>query len=106
MFGFGSKKYTATTQGTIVGMCLNAHNFNNGLETELDDGVKVSVSIGISSASGGSSRYPVFEYTVNGQTYRKASGVAHNYGSVKKKIGSTVEVRYNPNDPADAKMKF
>lgn len=103
---FGSKKYTATTQGTIVGMCLNAHNYNSGRETELDNGVKVSVSIGISSAGGGSSRYPVFEYTVDGQTNRKASGMAHNYGSVKKKIGSTVEVRYNPADPADAKMKF
>lgn len=103
---FGRKKYTAVTQGTIVGMAMDAHNFNNGLEKELDNGVKVSVSIGFSSAGGGSSRYPVFEYTVDGQTYRRASGVAHNYGSVKKRIGSTVEVRYNPDDPTDAKMKF
>lgn len=106
MFFFGKSKYAAVTQGTIVGMCLNAINFNSGRETELDDGVKVSVSIGVSSASGGSSRYPVFEYTVNGQTYRRASGVAHHYYSVKKRIGTAVEVRYNPDDPTQAKMKF
>lgn len=103
---FGKKMYTAITQGTIVGMCLNARNYNNGLEKELDNGTSVSVSIGISYVSGGSSRYPVFEYIVEGQTYRRASNVAHNYGSVKRKIGNTVEVRYNPDDPADAKMKF
>lgn len=103
---FGSKKYTETTQGTVIGMCLNAHNYNAGREAELDDGVKVSLSIGISSAGGGSTRFPVVEYTVNGQTYRRAGRVGHNYYSVKKKIGTAVEVRYNPQDPTDVKFKF
>lgn len=103
---FGRNKNMVTTEGIIVGMCLNAYNYNHGMEKELDNGANVSFSIGISSSGGGSSRYPVFEYTVDGTTYRRASGVAHNYGSVKKKIGKTVEVRYNSEDPTDAKMKF
>lgn len=103
---FGKKKNTATTEGIIVGMCLNAYNYNHGMEKELDNGASVSFSIGISSSGRGSSRYPVFEYTVDGVTYIRASGVAHNYGSVKNRIGKTVEVRYNPEDPTDAKMKF
>ena len=51
-------------------------------------------------------RYPVYEYTVNGTTYRRAkTGVSYNSGHVAKMKDKPCKVLYNSADPGDSKAK-
>lgn len=72
-------KCTGTTTGQIVDMCYNAYDYNHG-----GTGNK---AVGISTGGGDAmSRCPIFEYQVNGVTYRKASNVSYNKGQIAKKM--------------------
>lgn len=104
---FGKKKNMVTTEGIIVDMCLNPANYNLGLEKSwtMINGMKVSVSMG-SCSSSHNMYYPVYEYVVNGVTYRRARGIGYSSLLAEKKIGRTVTVFYDPNNPEKSKMKF
>lgn len=90
-------KCTGTTTGQIVDMCYNAYDYNHG-----GTGNK---AVGISTGGGDAmSRCPIFEYQVNGVTYRKASNVSYNKGQIAKKMNRQVSVSYNPENPQEASL--
>ncbi len=73
----------------------------------VSDGIQVEAYIGFNTAhAGGNMRYPVYEYTVNGTTYRRAkTGVSYNSGHVAKMKDKPCKVLYNSADPGDSKAK-
>lgn len=104
---FGKKKNMVTTEGVIVDTCLNPLNYNLGLEKSwtMTNGMKASVSIG-AHFPGRNICYPVYEYAVNGITYRRAGAIGYHRLFAEKKIGKTVTVFYDPENPETAKMKL
>lgn len=89
--------YTEQTQGTIVGMCMNAHSFNRGGSGN----IRGLISSG-SSHTG--TRCPVFEYSVNGRVYKRANPVAYNCYKIQKMLGETRTVYYAPEAPEKASL--
>ena len=45
--------------------------------------------------------YPIFEYTVNNETYRQQSPVGKGVNQVKVKVGEGIPIMYNPAKPDD-----
>lgn len=104
---FRKKNNMATTEGIIVDMCLNPLNYNLGLEKSwtMTNDTKISVSVG-AYFPGFNICYPVYEYVVDGVTYRRAGAMGYHSWFADKKIGKTVTVFYDPKNPKEAKMKF
>ncbi len=48
--------------------------------------------------------HKVYRYVVNGKEYTRADGVRYNEGAVKKWIGKTVPVYYNPENPQQSTL--
>jgi len=93
----GKSPYSGQTQGTVVGMCMNAYDFQHGGSG--------NVSAFISSGSSGTgTRCPVFEYTVNGIVYRRANPIAYNCSLVHKMLGQPRMVYYDPKQPEKASL--
>lgn len=93
----GKNHCTKETQGIVVGMCMNAYSFNNG------GSGNIGMLVSSGSASTGT-RCPVFEYHVNGITYRRASSVAYNCSLVSKMLNQSRTVYYNPKQPEQASL--
>ena len=105
---FGRKKYDSECQGRYTGEgVIDGRRFNESGSTAPTDGIQVEAYIGFNTAhSGGNMRYPVYEYTVNGTTYRRAkTGVSYNSGHVAKMKDKPCKVLYNSADPGDSKAK-
>lgn len=98
-FWVGKKIWKCTEQvtGQIVDMCRNAFSYNNGGTGNSTFGVHVG---GTSRGS----RCPIFSYTVNGITYRRASNVAWNIGYIKRKMQQPQTIYYNPQQPEQASL--
>ena len=105
---FGRKKYDSECQGRYTGEgVIDGRHFNESGGTAPTDGIQVEAYIGFNTAhAGGNMRYPVYEYTVNGTTYRRAkTGVSYNSGHVAKMKDKPCKVLYNSADPGDLKAK-
>ncbi len=105
---FGRKKYDSECQGRYTGEgVIDGRRFNESGGTAPTDGIQVEAYIGFNTAhAGGNMRYPVYEHTVNGTTYRRAkTGVSYNSGHVAKMKDKPCKVLYNSADPGDSKAK-
>lgn len=87
-------KYDGKTTGRIVDMCFNAYDYNRGQNGNLAVGI-------VSGGGSNGTRRPVFEYCVNGVTYRRASNVGGNPINIHNKIENQVPVTvyYNTAEP-------
>ena len=93
----GKSPYSMQTQGTVVGMCMNAYSFNNG-------GFGNISALISSGSSGTGTRCPVFEYMVNGIVYRRANPFAYNVSYVHKMLGQQRMIYYDPKRPERASL--
>lgn len=84
-------------EGKIVDMCYNSYMYNHSG----NGNVKAAISSGSTSPS---SSCPVFEYRVNGVTYRRAGKVAYNRGQLLRIMGQPRMVYYDPRNPEDASL--
>ena len=90
------KPYSQSVLGIITDSCINAYDFNNG-----GTGKKY---VGIGNSSGGSARYPIFEYKIGGVVYKRAHNVAYNAASVYRMINHSKTVYYNSENPQYASL--
>ena len=94
--------------GKIYGReVIYGKRFNESNGTTPTDGVQVEAYIGFNTAhAGGNMRYPVYEYEVNGVTYRRAkAGVSYNSGHVAKMKDKPCKVLYETANPGNSKAK-
>ena len=94
--------------GKIYGReVIYGKRFNESNGTTPTDGVQVEAYIGFNTAhAGGNMRYPVYEYEVNGVTYRRAkTGVSYNSGHVAKMKDKSCKVLYETANPGNSKAK-
>ena len=94
--------------GKIYGReVIYGKRFNESNGTTPTDGVQVEAYIGCNTAhAGGNMRYPVYEYEVNGVTYRRAkTGVSYNSGHVAKMKDKPCKVLYETANPGNSKAK-
>ena len=94
--------------GKIYGReVIYGKRFNESNGTTPTDGVPVEAYIGFNTAhAGGNMRYPVYEYEVNGVTYRRAkTGVSYNSGHVAKMKDKPCKVLYETANPGNSKAK-
>lgn len=97
---FGKRnKRSSQVEGTIVDMCYNSYMYNHGG----NGNVKAGISSGSQSLS---SSCPVFEYQVNGVTYKRADKVAYNRGRLMRIMGQQRVVYYDPDNPQDASLSM
>lgn len=97
MVGKANFKCTATTEGRIIDMCLNAYDYNNGGSGH--------TAIGILMGSSSPGMYcPIFTYRVNGIEYTRASNVSWNQGQIRRKMNKPRMVYYNPENPEQASL--
>lgn len=105
---FGKKKIDGECQGRFTGEgVIDGKRFNESNGTTPTDGVQVEAYIGFNTAhAGGNMRYPVYEYEVNGVTYRRAkTGVSYNSGHVAKMKDKPCKVLYETANPGNSKAK-
>ena len=94
--------------GKIYGReVIYGKRFNESNGTTPTDGVQVEAYIGFNTAhAGGNMRYPVYEYEVNGVTFRRAkTGVSYNSGHVAKMKDKPCKVLYETANPGNSKAK-
>ena len=106
---FGRKKYDSECQGRYTGEgVIDGRRFNESGGTAPTDGIQVEAYIGFNTAhAGGNMRYPVYEYTVNGTTYRRAkTGVSYNSGHVAKNEGQALQGAVQFSRPGRFKSKI
>ncbi len=77
-------------------------NLNRVTNHETTDGVIVDLLRGTDS-DGDASYTPVYEYVVNGNTYRYESAVSYS-GVIVPDIGDRRTILYNPGSPSDARV--
>lgn len=105
-------RYSGETTGVIIDITRQGAQYNNQAERETtvsqgDDKLHVqkNINTGYCGSNSNSNMYaPVFQYTVDGKTYTRASGLAYNKGIAQKKLGKTVPVYYNVNNPQKASL--
>lgn len=105
---FGKKKFDGECQGRYTGEgVIDGKRFNESNGTDPADGIQVEAYIGLNTAhAGGNMRYPVYEYTVEGTTYRRAkTGVSYNSGHVSKMKDKSCTVLYETAKPGNSKAK-
>lgn len=97
MVGKVSFKCTAATEGSIIDMCYNAYDYNNG-----GSGNR---AVGIYVGDSDPGMYcPIFTYRVNGMEYTRASNVSWNRGQIKRKMNKPRTIYYNPENPKQASL--
>lgn len=81
---------------------LFASNLNRVLGHDTAEGTIVDLVF--STDSDGDAAYtPVYEYTVDGQTYRYQGAISFS-GVIVPSLGDTKTILYNPDNPADARV--
>lgn len=93
----GRNNRTVQVEGKIVDMCYNSYMYNQGGSGN----VKALISSGSQCAT---SSCPVFEYKVNGVTYKRAGKIAYNRRRLMRIMGQPCMVYYNPDAPEDASL--
>ena len=82
---------------------LLASNLNRVLKHETTPGVIVDLVF--STDSDGDAAYtPVYQYTVDGDTYRYQGAISYS-GAIVPSIGDRVTMLYDPGNPADARVR-
>lgn len=105
---FGKNKFDGECQGIFTGEgVIDGKRFNESNGTTPTDGIQLEAYIGFKNVhTGGNMRYPVYEYTVNGVTYRRAkTHVSYNSGTVAKMKGKPCKVLYETANPGNSKAK-
>lgn len=107
-------RYSGETTGVIIDITWEGYQYNKRAEEEAADPrgdrklrVQMNVNTGHSGGSlgGNNTMYaPVFQYAVEGRTYSRASGLSYNKGLAQKKLGKTVPVYYDVNNPQKASL--
>lgn len=121
-----ASKSSYSVKGTITDMVWNAAEFNaeqgdNGVEIggvnvkvgsrprrfEINEtGIEMALTPSgtITTSTPNNMFHKVFEYTVDGVTYKRAEGIRYNKGAVEKCIGKEVVVYYDPDNPMRASL--
>ena len=82
---------------------LTASNLNRVLNHETTPGVIVDLVF--STDSDGDAAYtPVYQYTVDGNTYRYQGAISYS-GAIVPSIGDRVTMLYDPGNPSDARVR-
>lgn len=105
---FGRKKYDGECEGRYTGEgVIDARRFNESNGTTPTEGIQVQAYVLTASVhASGNMRYPVYEYTVNGITYRRArTGISYNSGHVSKMKDKPCKVLYETENPGNSKVK-
>lgn len=89
---FGKSTCTEKTQGIMIGMCDSPKAYNNGIPGKGD-------LITSRCPSRIDIKYPVYEYTVNGIVYRRASPMGYKARHWSLYLGEQTTVYYDPNCP-------
>ena len=103
-------RYAGKTTGVIIDITSLAAQYNHRAEKEVTNSqedrklhIHMNTNTGIYNQH--SNMYaPVFQYVVDGRTYSRASGLSYNKGIAQKKLGKTVPVYYNVNNPQKASL--
>ena len=102
--------YAGETTGVIIDITRSGAWYNQQAEEAAagfrEDGefqVQMNANTGLYN-SNNNMYAPVFQYVVEGRTYSRASGLAYNKGIAQKKLGKTVPVYYNVNNPQKASL--
>lgn len=86
----------SAVEGCIIDMCFDNVNFNMGGSGNIRAGIMGTGDV--------TNYYPVFSYTINGVEYKRAGNISYNRGRLKKKIGQTCMVYYDPKNPQKASL--
>lgn len=104
-------KYSGETTGVIIDITRSGYKYNTRAEEEAiisQGNRKIQVQMNINTgnvAKNNKNMYaPIFQYVVNGRTYSRASGLSYNKGIAQKKLGNTVPVYYDMNNPKKASL--
>ena len=103
-------RYSGETTGVIIDITSSGAWYNDRTEKEAsisqgDRKLQVQMHTNTGRYGHPSNMYaPVFQYTVDGRTYSRASGLSYNKGLAQKKLGKTVPVYYNVNKPQKASL--
>lgn len=103
-------RYTGETTGVIIDITRSGGWYNQQAEraaavSQEEHKPHVQIHTDTGSFDNHSNMYaPVFQYIVAGKTYSRASGLSYNEGIAQKKIGKTVPVYYNVDDPRKASL--
>ena len=103
-------RYSGKTTGMIIDLARSGYLYNNRVEEEaaISEGehtLRIQTHANTGTVANHSNTYaPVFQYVVDGRTYSRASGVSYSKGLAQKKLGKTVPVYYNVNNPQNASL--
>lgn len=98
-------RYSGETTGVITDITWSGYRYNKRAEEDHNENHKLRVQVNRNTGSSRNNMYtPVFQYAVDGRTYSRASGLAYNKGIAQKKLGKTVPVYYNVNNPQKASL--
>lgn len=99
------KKFSAKANGTIVDKTIHNTDFEKGTVKISKAGKpEVYVRTGGKTSYGAHSYYLIYEYTVDGTSYRNTTGYAVGGFQANKKIGKTVTVNYNLDHPEQSSI--
>ena len=106
-------RYSGETTGVITDITWSGYQYNKQAEEatisrgDRKPHIQMNANTGHSSGylGGNKTMYaPIFQYAVDGRTYSRASGLAYSKGLAQKKLGKTVPVYYNVNNPQRASL--
>ena len=103
-------RYSGEAAGVIIDITRSGAQYNIRAEKEAavsqgDHKLQVQFNTNTGVYGNHSNMYaPVFQYIVDGRTYSRASGLSYNKGIAQKKLGKTVPVYYNVNNPQKASL--
>ena len=108
-------QYSGETTGVIIDITGDGARYNMQAQNELKSSseaeaslerrphIQMNTNIGVHNNQ--SNTYaPVFQYVVNGRTYSRASGLSYSKGIAQNKLGKTVPVYYDVNNPQKASL--
>lgn len=103
-------RYSGETTGVIIDITRSGYWYNRQKEkvtvSQEDRKLRVQMNANTGSATNYNSNMyaPVFQYVVDGRTYSRASGLSYSKGIAQKKLGKTVPIYYNVNNPQKASL--
>ncbi len=97
MYEKNRRQFDGKTDGKIIGSCYSSNEFNQDGEHKYLGGDTRELEVVPRFAT--TSRYPVYQYEVNGVTYRRADYIMGNEPDIVKKMNKTVTVYYQTKNP-------
>lgn len=103
-------QYSGETTGVIIDITRSGYQYNTRAEEEITNSqgnrkIQVQMNRNTGSVATNKNMYAtIFQYVVDGRTYSRASGLSYNRGIAQKKLGKTVPVYYDMNNPQKASL--